>query len=181
MQGIDRVNHPTQMQTQTQASTQVIKKFSSSWASICVRFPHVWIGKSAIIVGHLGKILLLRLRISLSLHLRWTCELAHISICVCVCICIARENQSSEPSSEWHTYNYRADYVSNWKLAMFLIWWAVLSSFHKKMINKIKGRRFGTLLFSLVDKLRILLGGEKISWFSRSHVVREMPIYVFVA
>ena len=30
MQGIDRVNHPTQMQTQTQASTQVIKTFSSS-------------------------------------------------------------------------------------------------------------------------------------------------------
>ena len=37
---------------------------TSSWASICVRFPHVWIGKSAIIVGHLGKIHLLRLRIS---------------------------------------------------------------------------------------------------------------------
>ena len=106
---------------------------------------------------------------------------AHISICVCVCICIARVNQSSEPSSEWHTYNYRADYVFNWKLAMFLIWWAVLSSFHKKMINKIKGRRFGTLLLSLVDKLRILLGGEKISWFSRSHVVGEMLIYIFVA
>ena len=43
------------------------------------------------------------------------------------------------------------------------------------MINKIEGRRFGTLLLSLVDKLRILLGGEKISRFSRSHVVREMP------
>ena len=80
---------------------------TSSWASICVRFPHVWIGKSAIIVGHLGKILLLRLRISLSLHLRWTYDLVFISICVC--ICIARVNKSSEPSMEWHTYNNRAE------------------------------------------------------------------------
>ena len=77
---------------------------------------------------------LLRLRISLSLHLRWTCELASISIYVyvCICICIARVNQSSELSMEWHTYNYRAEYVFNWKLTMLFIWWAVLSSFHKK-------------------------------------------------
>ena len=83
------------------------------------------------------------------------CRIACISICVCICFCFARVNQSSDPSMEWHTYNYSAEYVFNLTIGnvSYKLSRSVSSLLHKKNDNKIKGLPFG-LFFSTGRKLR---------------------------